>query len=418
MNTENKERKLIPRFALCLARSYDFIAVEKQYAHLVYSAYKFPLGEDFNSNKFSHQIQNYRNSFLNVNDFHINKKILNSDFYIFRLKSFDLSLDSDMKLGDRFIKETLIDPKNYNINYISEGVLEVSLPIMSLLCEKYIKKDQTYIFNLLETLIGNISDESKGYDTWLSKSIFIIEGFTTLFAVIQLFKLFNIHLSGGGIPSRIALSTIQANLHSFLLYSNNLLAFDNKLVFKSYEHIAFSKKVEKKQNNKYIKFTKDLDTIRNEHNLNIAYAELNNINIIYKFKILFLLNYVIGEMKKDLERYEYFKTLSSEKQQLINVRSSKELEIWHKEIFDAVLQFESWEDLIIKDINRDTLLTNDEFNKINNEINSLYPDYKTDNYLPSSITPLFTKRVRNFKKNIHNSLRRKINMPALTIEEE
>jgi hypothetical protein len=163
------------------------------------------------------------------------------------------------------------------------------------------------MFNLLEKLIGNVSGENKKMtDLWLSHSIFIIEGFTSLFAIIELFKSFNIHLSPGGIPSRGALSTIQANLHAFLLYSANLLPFENKMVFKSYEHIAISKKIDSKSQNrkKFDQLVKYWMELRKKYGYNYGFVELNNTLIFLKFRILFILNYVIPRMKKDLELYE------------------------------------------------------------------------------------------------------------------
>lgn len=422
---QNQNNSPTPRFALTLARSYDSIAVSNQYAHILYSAYKFPLGEDFNSNKFSEAVYLLRERYLSYNDFQAQKKILNSDFYIFRLKGFDLNLVSDMRLGDRFIKETLIEHKNYGYKLIGKArVLEVSLPLMSLLCEKNIYLDKNYMFNLLETLMGNVSDESKNSDSWLSHSIFIFEGFTSLYTIIELFKSFNIHLSPGGIPSRGALSTIQANLHSFLLYSANLHPFENKSVFKSYEHIAISKKFDRKAQNKDSnkkKFDKLIDVFNkmgNKHDYNYGIAELNTIGIIWKFRILFLLNYVLPEMKKDLKRYEeQYKILSPSEKIKANDHSPEELEKWQKELFDAVCKFEIWEDLITKDLNKGDFIAGDEFIKIKNEIAILYPDFKSDDYLPSNILPSFTKEVRMVKKNIQNKLRKTIGMGQLSEDE-
>jgi cellulose synthase/poly-beta-1,6-N-acetylglucosamine synthase-like glycosyltransferase len=105
--------------------------VKNRYAHVLYSAYKFPLGEDFNTNEFIQRVLPFQEYYLRNEEFQIQKKILNSNFYIFRLKAFDLNLDSDMRLGDRFIKETLTERKNYDYKVICNGiVLEVSLPLM------------------------------------------------------------------------------------------------------------------------------------------------------------------------------------------------------------------------------------------------------------------------------------------------
>jgi hypothetical protein len=285
MEMEIKKKAIIPipRFALCLARSYDSIAVKNKYAHLLYSAYKFPLGEDFNTKEFIQRVIPFQEYYSRNEEFQIQKKVLNSNFYIFRLKAFDLNLDSDMRLGDRFIK-TINERKNYDYKVICNGiVLEVSLPLMSLLCEKNIYLYKNYMFNLLEKLIGNISDENKKMnDLWLSHSIFIFEGFTSLYAIIELFKSFNIHLSPGGIPSRGALSTIQANLHAFLLYSANLLPFENKMVFKSYEHIAFSKNISFKSKNKkkLDQLVKYWTELKEKHGRDFGKNEVNNIVII------------------------------------------------------------------------------------------------------------------------------------------
>lgn len=273
------------RFALCLARSYDPIAVHSEYPHILYSAYKFPLGEDFNSSEFIKNLYPSQAYFLNNEDFKKRRKLVNRIFYIFRVKAFDLNLDSDMSLADRFIKEILIEKTNYGLHNLGNGVMEISLPFITLLSEQsiYNNDDDENVFNLLERIIGKNSDESKNYGEWLSHSIFIFEGFTTLYTIIELFKSFNIHLSPGGIPSRGALSTIQANLHTFLLLSKNLFPFANKSVFESYEYIAISKKIaaqNKMATKKSDKLHNDITKTSRQYNYNFAELEVSYFGVI------------------------------------------------------------------------------------------------------------------------------------------
>lgn len=57
------------------------------------------------------------------------------------------------------------------------------------------------------------------------------------------------------------------------------------------------------------------------------------------------------------------------------------------------------------------IIVGTEFLKIKEEIKSLYPNFNTDDYLPSNISPFFTKEVRMYKKFVKNLLRRRIGLP-------
>lgn len=64
---------------------------------------------------------------------------------------------------------------------------------------------------------------------------------TGFFTLKIFFKLFNIHISGGGVATRFALSTVQSNLLNFLYLSGLYSLFDNKSVYDSFINLNYSK---------------------------------------------------------------------------------------------------------------------------------------------------------------------------------
>lgn len=219
------------RFALTLTRSYDQKPDDKKESliHLLYSAYKFPSGEDFNSKIFSLKSADYMHVLKESGDEKKNLQIINMAYIIYRFKAFDFNIeDKNQSLGQNFMDNIINNDQNISTKMYPGAALEINIPLISLLTEKHMFGIKNG--DLLQTIFGHKNNQRKNFNEMMPYSIFIFEGFSSLKTIIDLFKSFDIYLSGGGIPSRGSLSTIHSNLHSYLILSGNLRQIQNRYI--------------------------------------------------------------------------------------------------------------------------------------------------------------------------------------------
>lgn len=104
------------------------------------------------------------------------------------------------------------DLSNFYFKKLNDYLVFINLNIAYLIGECWVFRDGT----LLSQLFGGIDAKEKSYNEYLNETLFVFEGFETFYAIKEFFKSYSIHISGGGIPSRFAASTVQFNLFSFL----------------------------------------------------------------------------------------------------------------------------------------------------------------------------------------------------------
>jgi hypothetical protein len=187
--------------------------------------------------------------------------------------------------------------------------------------------------NPADRLFTRVFGSNNHYDykdsSGLNKSLFVFEGFNHFFMIKAILSLFNIDISGGGIPNRICLSPVHANLMSFLFLFDLYRFFDNKDVYASFLDISTTRSIESTFY-KYPKITNFIELLDNNR-INpgmsdlLSYSWKQELTIYLYILVMYILKYS-REQVKNLNN-EIDKLTSSATRLSTTAETKKNLEV-------------------------------------------------------------------------------------------
>lgn len=275
-----------PIIVLCLARSFDKSSVIDGSMHLVCSAYQLSLGANIDSELLGRNLGNYYKGNLN---YLTSIKTESRRLILFRIQAaIDPSIYSYNSREEDFKKDLLSKYKEIN-----EYLLEITVPIELLFSEWEVLGLDSY----LNLIFGDKNLIKDDFNDSLNQTLFVFEGFQTYYAIKEFFKCHKILISGGGISSRFAVSSVHLNLASFLFLSGNYPLFENKAIFKSFHNLSASKSrssLESKSSN----LASNIISIPNSTYFQI---EKFYIDLFHKYRLYKYLKLQTSELTRQIE---------------------------------------------------------------------------------------------------------------------